>query len=86
VTAPRVLYKGELEREAGWRIVRVILPESRREDPTDDGVRDLIEVTDGADLMGQQRWTQVDGKSAGVSTLVRLVHALKRELLARDGE
>jgi hypothetical protein len=67
----------------GWRIVRLQIPEKQREGPEDTGVRDWIEFADGLDLMGEVRWRQMDGKSAGVSDLVRVVNALKRELISR---
>lgn len=78
---PRVRYQGD-----GWRIVRVQLPEKQREpkqpgEPADDGYRDLIEVVDGYDLMGDLRWTRLDKKAEGVATYDRIIHAMKRELL-----
>jgi hypothetical protein len=75
---PRVLHQGD-----GWRIVRIQVDEKRRESEQDDGIRDWIEFADGFDLMGDVRWRQMDGKSAGVSDLVRVVNALKRELISR---
>lgn len=70
----------------GWRIVRVVIPPVKREptepgQPEDDGIRDLIEVTDGLDLLGGQRWTRLEKKAEGVATYDRIVHAMKRELL-----
>ena len=78
---PQILLTGD-----DWRIVRVEIPKQRRESPEDDGVRDLIEVRDGKDLMEQPRWRQLDSKSEGVATFSRICHALKRELLKRAGE
>lgn len=75
---PRILFEGD-----DWRIVRVELPPPRREGPDDKGVRDLIEVRDGKDLMEHPRWKQLDTKVEGVSTYSRICHALKRELLNR---
>lgn len=68
------------------RIVRVVLPESRREPrtgdaPADTGVRYLIEVPDGMDLMDGQRWKLLDGPKSAVSDLVRVVTSLKTHLL-----
>jgi hypothetical protein len=80
-TSPRILFEGDLTGGDGWRIVRVVVPEQARQDPTDDGVRDLIEVSDGVDLMGARRWQKLDGKTGTTSTLVRVCHALKEELL-----
>ncbi len=76
MTLPRVLYQGE-----GWRIVQVQLPEKQREDPQDEGLRELIEVSDGADLMGVPRWQRMEKKTEGVGTYDRILHSLKRELL-----
>jgi hypothetical protein len=76
---PQIIFEA-----AGIRIVRFTLPpEKRGPDPhaEDNGVREYIEVADGIDLMGQTRWTQLDRKSAGVSDYVRVVNALKAELL-----
>ena len=79
---PRIVYQGD-----GWRIVQTQLPEKQREpkqpgEPADDGIRDLIEVADGVDLMGVQRWTRMDKKAEGVGTYDRILHAMKRELLS----
>lgn len=81
MNAPHVMFEGE-----GFRIVRTTVHASKREptqpgQPDDDGIRDLIEVTDGTDLLGQQRWTRLEKKAEGVATYDRIVHALKRELL-----
>ena len=78
---PRVRYQGD-----GWRIVQIQLPEKQREphapgEPPDDGLRDLIELADGGDLMGTPRWQRLDKKAEGVGTYDRICHALKRELL-----
>jgi hypothetical protein len=75
---PALVFQGQ-----GWRIVRLQLPEKQRESPEDEGIREYIEFADGLDLMGEVRWRQMDGKSAGVSDLVRVVNALKRELISR---
>ncbi len=67
-----------------WRIVRVRLPEKQREPHSDDdGVRELIELADGKDLLGNWRWKQLDTKSEGVASFSRICHALKREFLKR---
>lgn len=76
------------EHPDGWRIVRVQVPEKQREPkeagkPEDDGVRDVIEVTDGRDDMGVQRWKRLDTKTEGVAQYNRVCHGLKRELLKR---
>lgn len=81
---PRLLF----EHPEGWRIVRIQLPEKLREPkeagkPADDGVRDLIEVTDGRDELGVQRWKRLDVKSEGVAQYNRVCHGLKRELISR---
>lgn len=78
---PTLLFEGE-----GWRLVRVQIPAANREpkqpgEPEDNGLRDLIEVTDGSDLLGNQRWTRLEKKAEGVATYDRIVHAMKRELL-----
>jgi hypothetical protein len=73
---PTVLLTGE-----DWRIVRVELDAKRRESPDDDGIRDLIEVTDGKDLLGNQRWKQLDAKHEGVARYHQICHAMKRMLL-----
>jgi hypothetical protein len=79
----------------GWRIVQIEIPEKQREPveagkPVDDGVREVIEVTDGKDDMGVQRWKRLDTKTEGVAQYNRVCHGLKRELLLRlestDGE
>lgn len=73
---PEVMLAGD-----DWRIVRVELDPKRRETQDDDGIRDLIEVTDGRDLLGQQRWKQLDTKSEGVARYHQICHAMKRMLL-----
>lgn len=73
---PEIIFEAQ-----GIRIVRCVIEAKRRENEEDNGVREYIEVADGQDLMGQTRWTQLDRKSAGVSDYVRVVHALKAELL-----
>lgn len=78
---PRIRYQG-----SGWRIVQVQIPPQQREpikpgEPEDDGLRDLIEVEDGKDLLGQQRWTRLERKAEGVGTYDRVCHGLKRALL-----
>ena len=75
---PVLMFEGE-----GWRIIRVVVPPANREpgNNEDDGVRDLIEVTDGSDLLGNQRWTRLEKKAEGVATYDRIVHAMKRELM-----
>lgn len=73
---PRIRYHGD-----GWRVVQVELPPQQRENADDDGLRDLIEVADGKDLMGEQRWTRLDKKAEGVGTYDRIIHAMKRSLL-----
>lgn len=79
---PRVIF--DCDDESGkWRIVRVQLDPKRRENEADDGIRDLIELSDGLDLTGGQRWKQLDSKGEGVATLVRLCHSLKRRLIER---
>jgi hypothetical protein len=71
---------------AHLRIVRFQLPENKREPGGDDnGVREWIEVPDGIDLMGEVRWTQLDRKNAGISDYVRVVNALKAEVLKEKG-
>jgi hypothetical protein len=73
---PEIIFEAQ-----GIRIVRCVIEAKRREGEDDNGVREYIEVADGQDLMGQTRWTQLDRKSAGVSDYVRVVNALKAELL-----
>ena len=69
----------------GIRIVRCVIEAKRRESEEDNGVREYIELADGQDLMGQTRWTQLDRKAAGVSDYVRVVNALKAEVLKERG-
>lgn len=64
-----------------WRIVRVELPSNKREGHDDDGQRDLIEVTDGKDLLGHVRWKQLEQRSEGVARYHQICHAMKRMLL-----
>jgi hypothetical protein len=76
------------EHPDGWRIVQIQLPEKQREpaaagSPPDDGLREVIEVTDGRDDLGVQRWKRLDTKSEGVAQYNRVCHGLKRELLMR---
>lgn len=76
------------EHPDGWRIVRLQIPEKQREPkeagkPEDDGIREVIEVTDGRDDLGVQRWKRLDVKSEGVAQYNRVCHGLKRELLLR---
>lgn len=67
------------------RIVRFqVPPEKRNPNEDDNGVREWIEVADGEDLMGQTRWVLLDRK-AGISDYVRVVGALKAELLKEKG-
>lgn len=78
---PHVVLQGD-----DWRIVRVEIPAKQREpvkpgDPPDDGIRDLIEVTNGKDLLGHVRWHQLDTKSEGVARYHQICHAMKRMLL-----
>ena len=73
---PRVVLDG-----GDWRIVRIELPANKRESPDDDGVRDLIEVTDGTDLLGAVRWKRLEQKSEGVARYHQICHAMKRMLL-----
>lgn len=73
---PRILLQGE-----DWRIVRIELPSNKRETPEDDGLRELIEVTDGKDLLGNVRWKQLEQKSEGVARYHQICHAMKRMLL-----
>lgn len=73
---PHVVMQGD-----DWRIVRVELPSNKRESPDDDGIRDLIEVTNGKDLLGTVRWHQLDTKSEGVARYHQICHAMKRMLL-----
>lgn len=70
-----------LLQDGDWRIVRVEIPSTKREGPDDDGIRDLIEVTDGKDLLGQVRWRQLDTKHEGVARYHQICHAMKRLLL-----
>ena len=79
---PCVLFESR-EESGFWRIVRVQLPQKQRENLDDDGVRDLIELADGKDLLGNWRWKQLDTKSEGVASFSRICHALKRALLKR---
>jgi hypothetical protein len=81
-TLPHVLFDST-DESGRWRIVRVLIDPKRRENEADDGIRDLIELADGVDLMGHQRWRQLDQKGEGIANVVRLCHSLKRELLAR---
>lgn len=81
MTPPRIRYQGD-----DWRIVQVQIPDQQRQpkvpgEPADDGLRDLIEILDGKDLMGQPRWTRLEKKAEGVGTYDRICHALKRSLL-----
>jgi len=80
---PTLLFEGD-----GWRIVQIELPEKQREPhepgkPDDDGIREIIEVTDGRDGLGAVRWKHLDGRNEGVATYNRVCHGLKRELLQR---
>lgn len=80
---PTLLFQGD-----GWRIVQVELPPNNREpkkpgEPEDDGVREVIEVSDGKDALGMQRWKHLDTKTEGVAQYNRVCHGLKRELLLR---
>lgn len=80
---PTLLFEGE-----GWRIVQIELPPNGREpkkpgEPEDDGIRDVIEITDGKDAMGVVRWTRLDVKHGGLGDYNRVCHGLKRELLLR---
>ena len=79
---PRVIF--ESQDESGYyRIVRVQLDPKRRENESDTGIRDLIEIADGKDLLGHWRWKQLDTKAEGVASFSRICHALKRELISR---